>query len=520
MRRCSLRKPCWTRLRHFSLSKHHANSQSFEAHFDKKSNASASPGSKSFGALGLHPPIVSALRTAFPNIKHPTGNQAVLIPALLAGHDIFLEDQTGSGKSFGLVLALLNKPRAEKRKLEITSIFIVPHRELAYQFYGWVERMFAPAASVPSSSISSIAQVLVRDSRGSGLPLLRENPPHLLFSTPQALMDTWREQPDALQLKTLQSIVVDEADYLIPMMDYSTARKRKVLKQKQHPGDTREFLDLVYGNNARPFADEDASPLRDSPELIISSATLPRDLIEYVSEESGWVNRDNWVSISASESRARQPKSQVLHSVLVVSEDNVRNITGALPSGPSSDGFHAAANAVEETDDPVPEMDPALAEKYMQTASPFNPLALETIAMIFAADVPSTALLVIPSTSPVQRAIFELRGVGVDAHGLDLLKERPSGRSAVRANPTLLVSTWANTRGLDVRELSHVFVLGIPNGGATAYVHIAGRVGRMESLGTRRKGKVVMVVEPSEEEGARELLQSVHCKATELHVEL
>jgi superfamily II DNA/RNA helicase len=156
----------------------------------------------------------------------------------------------------------------------------------------------------------------------------------------------------------------------------------------------------------------------------------------------------------------------------------------------------------------------------MQSASPFNPLALETIAMIFAADVPSIALLVIPSTAPVQRAIFELREVGVNAHSLDLLKERTLVREAVRADPTLLVSTWANTRGLDVRELSHVFVLGIPDGEATAYVHIAGRVGRLESREKRRKGKVVMVVDPSKEEAARALLKSVDCEAVELNVEL
>ncbi|KAJ7103640.1 P-loop containing nucleoside triphosphate hydrolase protein [Mycena belliarum] len=516
------------------------NSRLSKAHlasFDGPHIPSATAKPKSFGALGLHPPIVSALRTAFPTIRNPTKNQAILIPALLEGRDIFLQDRTGSGKSFGVVLGLLNKPRA-KGKPRITSIFIVPHRELAHQLYGWVERMFAPAASIPSSSISLIAQVLVRDSQGSGLNLLRESPPHILFSTPQALMDAWREQPDALQLKSIQTIVADEADYLIPTIDYGTSRKRKLMKQRQHAGETQQFLDLVYGNNTRLIADEDRPPERDSPQLIISSATLPTHLVDYVSEESGWIDRDNWVSISgaSSESRARQPKSEVMHSVLVASDDHVRNIAGALPSRPSF-GADTAASTEKDYEEPIPEMDPALVESeppqskrpdmslihcpgYMQTASPFNPLALETIAMIFAADVPSTALLVIPSTAPVRRAIFELRRVGVDAHGLDLLKKRSSDHGAVRANPTLLVSTWANTRGLDVRDLSHVFVLGVPSGGTTTYVHIAGRVGRLESTGTRRAGRIVMVVGPEEEDAARELLQSIKCDATELHVEM
>jgi superfamily II DNA/RNA helicase len=96
--------------------------------------------------------------------------------------------------------------------------------------------------------------------------------------------------------------------------------------------------------------------------------------------------------------------------------------------------------------------------------------------------------------------------MGVDAHSLDLLAA-DKGRSHLlhgpgtgEENPTLLVSTLATTRGLDLPELSHVFILGIPGGpkvtGRTvdAYVHVAGRVGRFG-----RGGKVITVVEKNED---------------------
>lgn len=127
---------------------------------------------------------------------------------------------------------------------------------------------------------------------------------------------------------------------------------------------------------------------------------------------------------------------------------------------------------------------------------------MEAIATGFALDVPSIALLVIPSSAPVQRAVYELREMGVNAESLDVeigkkgknyLLQTDMGM--VRANPRLLVATLATTRGLDLPELSHVFILGVPEGpkvngkSVDAYVHLAGRVGRFG-----RAGRVVTML--------------------------
>lgn len=127
---------------------------------------------------------------------------------------------------------------------------------------------------------------------------------------------------------------------------------------------------------------------------------------------------------------------------------------------------------------------------------------MEAIATAFALDVPSVALLVLPASASVQRAVYELQEMGVNAHSLDLLKEEKGKRhllhsaSVAQENPTLLVSTLATTRGIDLPELSHVFILGVPEGpkvtarAVDAYLHIAGRVGRFG-----RGGRVITVVE-------------------------
>lgn len=104
----------------------------------------------------------------------------------------------------------------------------------------------------------------------------------------------------------------------------------------------------------------------------------------------------------------------------------------------------------------------------------------------------------VPAGAPVQSIVSELRDLGVNAHGLDLLSE-DSGRAHLMrgpsdiavATPTLLVSTLASTRGLDLPELSHVFILGLPDARRVdPYLHAAGRVGRFG-----RGGKVVTVLE-------------------------
>ncbi|KAG6832311.1 hypothetical protein H0H92_003544 [Tricholoma furcatifolium] len=506
-----------------------------------------------FEGLGLHPPIVSSLKAAFPNVSFPTQTQATFIPAILSGQDVLLKDETGSGKSFGLVIALLNKPRfssqgsKKSNARHITSLVLVPHRDLAYQFFHWIKRM--ATMYDPPPHMPDIAQVLVRDGERhltDGIRSLRQTPPHILIGTPRAVMDVHMRDPDSLQLSNLSSVVVDEVDYLIetvPNKDPNKSFFKATVKAKRkllaHPGPTRQILDIIYPQRKQTNAIRKDEPgivqerrrreghgyPTHEPQLILSSATLRRHLNNYLFEESGWLNRDNLLKVRGKQEVALMQEkdhgaksssrddlglggTNISHSVLLVSEEGINNIAGAKPppvNAEEAEHLHPidphTLFAASTKSEPVIN-DSGMAEKYMWTPTPFNPNAMEAIATAFALDVPSIALLVLPSSSPVQRAVYELREMGVNAHGLDLLIGNKGRSHLLRGgvtgedNPTLLVSTLATTRGLDLPELTHVFILGIPDGpkvnGRTvdAYVHLAGRVGRFG-----RGGKVITVVE-------------------------
>jgi hypothetical protein len=220
--------------------------------------------------------------------------------------------------------------------------------------------------------ISSIAQVMVRDGithLTSRLSTLRQVPPHILIGTPQALMDVAREDPDALQLSSLSSVVVDEVDYLIetvpkkdPNKSFQQAFVKANKKVKKHPGVTRDLLDVIYATrkeaNGRTRDEAGVSQPRrcralfnasHTPQLILSSATLRSHLNNYVFDESGWLNKENLTKVKGakliSQTSTRvsplgvgdQLKTNdglggtdLSHSVLVVSKDGIENITGAV----------------------------------------------------------------------------------------------------------------------------------------------------------------------------------------------
>ncbi|TFK57051.1 P-loop containing nucleoside triphosphate hydrolase protein [Heliocybe sulcata] len=490
------------------------------------SNAAGSKDAISFEDIGVHPVVVKSLHAAFPNVRNPTETQCEFIPQVLSGNNILLKDGTGTGKSFGLILALLSKPRVEQpnsarssgrssNRAAITSLVLVPHRDLAYQLYHWIEAILAKSSS-SNSNLHNVVQMLIRGASVSiqdQISRLHEMPPHVLVGTPQAVQEVFNKDRTALRLDSLSTVVVDEADYLIdavPRFANKYMQEKARMKIQRHPGPTRLLLDYIY--NKKQTSAKDGVEHR-GPQLIMTSATFRWEYREEV-RKFGWfqgptVKVTGTSSIPSSKDAISSSHAPALvHCCLVVSPDGkISNIEGAVePQAPPSDDVRGGTEFPDEVfqvkDEDVdetfqPKLDDDLRKKFVTNPSPFNPAALEAVAAAFALDVPRLALLVLPAKADVKRAVFELQQLGVSAIALDLLGDQ--GRtyllngdaSTPVDNPALLVSKPASTRGLDLPELSHVFMLGLPEDrGVDNYLHVAGRAGRFG-----RGGKVVTILD-------------------------
>ena len=140
----------------------------------------------------------------------PTPIQGQAIPLALAGRDLMLSAQTGSGKTAAFLLPILTKLiRSERDKQKrVKALILAPTRELAQQIqsqvrkYGHKLRWLFSAALVGGS-----------DYRGQIIALRRGV--QIVIATPGRLLD--HLNAGRLDLSAVDTLVLDEADRMLDM---------------------------------------------------------------------------------------------------------------------------------------------------------------------------------------------------------------------------------------------------------------------------------------------------------------
>jgi ATP-dependent RNA helicase RhlE len=161
-----------------------------------------------FSTLGLIDPLLRTLDTL--GYHMPTPVQAQAIPAILAGGDLMAAAQTGTGKTAGFALPLLQRLATEGPQAasnSVRAVVLVPTRELAVQVH---ESVCAYGRQLPLRTHVAYGGVSINPQ----MMKLRKGL-DVLVATPGRLLDL--HSKNAVRFTQLQILVLDEADRMLDL---------------------------------------------------------------------------------------------------------------------------------------------------------------------------------------------------------------------------------------------------------------------------------------------------------------
>jgi ATP-dependent RNA helicase RhlE len=161
----------------------------------------------SFSALDLCDPLLSRLGEL--GYIEPTPIQQKAIPAVLAGRDVLAVAQTGTGKTAGFVLPMLQRltGSVRVRSNHVRALILTPTRELALQ----VEESF----SSYGNRLRLTSSVVYGGVKINPQMMKLRGGVDILVATPGRLLDLL--QKNALKLGQIEICVLDEADRMLDM---------------------------------------------------------------------------------------------------------------------------------------------------------------------------------------------------------------------------------------------------------------------------------------------------------------
>src|SRR6202163_388377 len=177
---------------------------------------------ETFAGLGVSEAVVKEL--AGRGIAAPFAVQQLVIPDVLAGHDVLAQSPTGSGKTLAFGVGIVE--RLKDSDARPSALILAPTRELASQIVDDLR----PIAHARALSIAAVygGAGIVKQARLAARA-------HILVATPGRLLDLIDR--GQVSLKRIRMLVLDEADRMLdmgfrPVVDRivkMTARERQTL---------------------------------------------------------------------------------------------------------------------------------------------------------------------------------------------------------------------------------------------------------------------------------------------------
>lgn len=441
-----------------------------------------------------------------------------MIPALLSPNDVIVRAHTGTGKSFSVLLALLAKPRLVFRSSSgtsspgVTGLIMVPSNELAWQYMRWAHELIPTTLH---GSLDMVLQCVVRGTADADQQIarLRAHPPHCIVGTPTRIKELLelRGGSHLLGVPTLRTLVLDEADALLQLPGRFPTEKQR-WKHMAHRSAGLEVLNTIMKSRAtysggerimtaglereasthrterRPpetirrtqyrgaERTELAPPVPRGPsttplQLVCTSATANSVLRHFFGARTGWLRTNTretrqlakWIDLTGMSGRLSEVPAlligaiprEIQHSCVVADEVQGAPELRLLDVQRAKDSREAAPASRR----PEHEVDTML---------------LETLAYMYATQATRRGLALLPPRWSMRRVEEELQALGVPVRVIRAEEEHG------RAEDVLYLLQSTSARGLDVPDLSQVYLVGLSSViDAVHYTHAAGRVARL-----------------------------------------
>ena len=244
-----------------------------------------------FETLGLSDELLRAVRAS--GYTSPTPIQAQAIPAILKGTDVMGAAQTGTGKTAGFVLpilqALSNRPAVKSNRTR--ALVITPTRELAAQIQDSISTYgkYLKLRSTVVFGGVNINPQMMKLRRGVDV----------LVATPGRLLDLY--QQNAVSFSDTEILVLDEADRMLDMGFIHDIKKIMALLPKRRQN---LMFSATFSNEIRQLAkgiinnpvEIDVAP-RNSTVDIISQRVHPVDKARKAELLSHLIRTGNWYQV-------------------------------------------------------------------------------------------------------------------------------------------------------------------------------------------------------------------------------
>lgn len=202
-----------------------------------------------FQNLGLTPQLLATVEAQ--GYSQPTPIQAMAIPTILNGNDLFATAPTGTGKTAAFAIPIIQQLEGSSPK-QIQTLILAPTRELAHQISDNFKKYAAHTEIKINLIYGGVPQIRQVDRLKRGC--------QVVIATPGRLLDLMKQ--GHVKLGNVNTFVLDECDRMLDMGFIDDIKK---IREKL---DTDNIQTLLFSATASPEIRTLSEEILNQPEKI------------------------------------------------------------------------------------------------------------------------------------------------------------------------------------------------------------------------------------------------------------